>query len=152
MIETFNFPLPPTLNQIIRTARGNIYSSAQVKRRWTGNIALMCMGRPQFPAQIWVEFVWKIKRLSTSDADNTSAASKFIFDGLVEAGIIKDDSLKFVMSPLLHWYEKGDNSVETRIADHPIWNGKPVKLCQSQTALLTPTDTEKCSHTAPSCL
>lgn len=57
------------------------------------------------------------------DPDNISAAAKFVMDGLVEGGIIQDDSLKFIMLPVLHWYEKGNNLVKVRVADHPVWNG-----------------------------
>ena len=65
--------------------------------------------------------MWKIKNFRRHP-DNISGAAKFIMDGLVEKGIITGDSLKFIMSPVLHWYERGNNSVEVRIADHPVWN------------------------------
>ncbi len=127
MIEKFVFPLPPTLNEIIGTARSNIYASAKEKRNWTATIAVGCLGKQQFPGQVWIEFVWKIKNFRR-DPDNIAAAAKFVMDGLVEGGIIKDDSLKFIMSPVLHWYKKGKDLVEIRVADHPIWNGQPLNL------------------------
>ncbi len=123
MIEKYIFPLPPTLNEIIGTARSNIYASAKEKKIWTNQIAVKCFGRKNFPDKVWVEFVWKIKNFRR-DPDNISAAAKFVMDGLVEGGIIRDDSLKYIMSPVLHWYEKGNDLVEIRIADRPIWNGK----------------------------
>lgn len=101
MIETFVFPLAPTLNQIIDTARSNIYSSAKEKRIWTGSTALLCQRKLQFPSKVWIEFVWKIKKFRR-DLDNISSGAKFIMDGLVKGGIIQDDSLKFIMSPVLH--------------------------------------------------
>lgn len=122
MVETFNFPLPPTLNEIIRMARGNIYASAKEKRTWTNSIALLCVGKKQFPSQVWLEFVWQVKN-KNSDADNISASAKFVMDGLVQAGVLQGDSLKYIMSPVLHWYEKGDNSVQVKIADYSAWYG-----------------------------
>lgn len=122
MVETFNFPLPPTLNEIIRMARGNIYASAKEKKFWTTKIALLCAGKKQFPSEVWLEFVWKVKS-KRNDPDNTSASAKFLMDGLVLAGIIKGDSLKYIMSPVVHWYERGDNSVQVKIADYSAWYG-----------------------------
>lgn len=102
MIEIFVFPLAPTLNQIICTARSNLYSSAKKKPRWTGSIALLCMGRSNFTGEIWIEFVCQIKNFQKSYPDNVSIAAKFVMDQLVEGGIITDESLKFIMSPVLH--------------------------------------------------
>lgn len=127
MLSKFVFPLPPTLNEIIGTARTNVYASAKEKRAWTNRIAVECFGRKHFPDQVWIEFVWKIKNFRR-DPDNISAAAKFVMDGLVEGGIIQDDSLKFIMSPVLHWYEKGEDLVEIHIADHPIWNGRIIDI------------------------
>jgi Holliday junction resolvase RusA-like endonuclease len=127
MLSKFVFPLPPTLNEIIGTARSNVYASAKEKRAWTNRIAVECFGRKQFPDRVWVEFIWKIKNFRR-DPDNISAAAKFVMDGLVEGGIIQDDSLKFIMSPVLHWYEKGEDLVQINIADHPIWNGRIIDM------------------------
>ncbi|MFB2898450.1 hypothetical protein ACE1CI_36500 [Aerosakkonemataceae cyanobacterium BLCC-F50] len=127
MLSKFVFPLPPTLNEIIGTARSNVYASAKEKRAWTNRIAVECFGRKQFPDRVWVEFIWKIKNFRR-DPDNISAAAKFVMDGLVEGGIIQDDSLKFIMSPVLHWYEKGEDLVQIHIADHPIWNGRIIDM------------------------
>lgn len=127
MIETFEFPLPPTLNQIIGTARRNPYTSASEKRQWTQEIALWCLGRHQFPGQVWLEFVWRLKNWRR-DPDNVAAAAKYICDGMVEAGVILDDSLKIIQSPVLHWYERDQvDSVLVRIADCPIWGGQLLK-------------------------
>jgi len=131
MMEKFVFPLPPTLNEIIGTARSNIYASAKEKRAWTNTIAVKCFGRKRFPDRVWIEFVWKIKNFRR-DPDNVSAAAKFVMDGLVEGGIIQDDSLKFIMSPVLHWYEKGKDLVEINLADHPIWNGHSIDLAKPE--------------------
>lgn len=126
MIETFLFLIPPTLNEIIRTARANIYKSASEKRRWTRRIVIDCDGKHHFPGEVWMEFVWQVKN-QRSDIDNVAAAAKYILDGLVQAEVIKDDSLKYIKSPVIHWYESGKNLVEVRIADYPIFNGNVMK-------------------------
>lgn len=102
-IETFEFPLPPTLNEMIRTARGGWQASAKEKREWTELIASYCKGAYQFQGKIWLEYVWRVKNLAR-DNNNIAAATKYIDDGLVEAGVITDDSLKYIQSPVCHWY------------------------------------------------
>jgi DNA (cytosine-5)-methyltransferase 1 len=123
-IETFEFPLPPTLNEMIRTARGGWQASAKEKREWTELIASYCKGAYQFQGKIWLEYVWRVKNLAR-DNNNIAAATKYIDDGLVEAGVIADDSLKYIQSPVCHWYvQSSEDMVIVRVANVPIYNGK----------------------------
>jgi hypothetical protein len=125
MIETFRFPLPPTLNPTLRLTRS---CRSEQKRLWQQAIAHYCRGKYQFQGQVWIEFVWKIRNL-LRDPDNTSAAAKYICDAFVLAGIIRDDSLKIIQSPVLHWYEKAEeDSVLVVVADCPILRSQPINL------------------------
>lgn len=96
MIETYIFPLPPTLNEIIRVARTNEFLSAKQKKEWTNKISVACYGRYRFSGEVWLSFLWYVK--FNRDPDNVVASVKFILDGLVDALIIKDDSLKTIQS------------------------------------------------------
>jgi hypothetical protein len=128
MIETFRFPLPPTLNPTLSLARSSRSASLEQKRLWTRELALYCHGKHQFQGYVWMEFVWKIRNM-LRDPDNTSASAKYICDALVVAGIIPDDSLKIIQSPVLHWYEKAEqDSVLVRVADCPILKSQPINL------------------------
>jgi hypothetical protein len=128
VIETFHFLLPPTLNRTIRLARNNRYASREEKRLWTEEIARRCYKKHKFQGIVWIEFTWKIRNWQR-DPDNTAASAKFICDGLVQAGIIRDDSLKIIQSPVLHWFEKSDlDSVLVRVADCPILKSQPINL------------------------
>lgn len=140
-IETFDFPLPPTLNEMIRTARGGWQASAKEKREWTELIASYCKGAFQFKGKIWLEYVWQVKNLAC-DNNNIAAATKYIDDGLVEAGVIADDSLKYIQSPVCHWYvQSSEDTVTVRIAHVPIYNGEPLATVGGLS----------CKHLEPDC-
>lgn len=119
MQHIFNFPLPPTLNEQIREARSHWAISAQTKSEWTGIIAIASCNAPNFPGQVWMDFIWGIPRFSR-DPDNIWSSAKYIFDGLSDAGIIRNDNLTVIQSPVMHWYEKDKTpSVMVTIADNP---------------------------------
>lgn len=106
MKQTIIYPfLPPTLNEIIKTARTHKQASAKEKKKWTDNIALESIELDSYESMVWVTFEWRIANWAR-DPDNIAGAAKFIFDGLKEAGIIKDDSLKYIGSPVVHYYTK----------------------------------------------
>ena len=93
-----DFPLP-TLNEMIRAARGNKYAAAAQKKKYTGLVATEIMvqtERPHFEA-ISLDITW-IETKKKRDPDNVFAAVKFILDGMVSAAIIKDDDRDHVAS------------------------------------------------------
>lgn len=57
----------------------------------------------KFEDKVWLEFHWYLKTFAR-DHDNVAAASKYIMDGLVQAGVIKSDNLCTIQSPVLHYY------------------------------------------------
>lgn len=114
MIFNFTFPTPPTLNQQITDARSNKYKSAAVKAQWTDHIAASALA--QYKEQqnkqevaplttVKLEFFWHYININ-SDADNLAGAAKYLMDGLVKGGILTDDSLKYIQSPVIHNYTK----------------------------------------------
>lgn len=141
-IETFEFPLPPTLNEMIRTARGGWQASAKQKREWTELIASYCKGAYQFQGKIWLEYVWRVKNLAR-DNNNIAAATKYIDDGLVEAGVIADDSLKYIQSPVCHWYvQSSEDTVTVRVSNVPIYNGEPLTTIGGSSEFLSAVSTQ----------
>ncbi|NES65960.1 MAG: hypothetical protein F6K24_12190 [Okeania sp. SIO2D1] len=106
MQQTIVYPLPPTLNKIISSARRSPYVSSKEKRKWTQDIAAMSsVLEPYDKYPLWFKFHWKVHN-QRRDPDNIAAAAKFIMDGLVKAEIIPDDSLQCIGSPVLHYYGK----------------------------------------------
>jgi hypothetical protein len=141
-IETFDFPLPPTLNEMIRTARGGWQASAKEKREWTELIASYCKGAYQFKGKIWLKYVWRVKNLAC-DNNNIAVATKYIDDGLVEAGVMADDSLKYIQSPVCHWYvQSSEDTVIVRVANVPIYNGEPLTIIGGSSEFLSAVSTQ----------
>lgn len=81
--------IPPSNNKYIgRNARWEYQTE---KKRWADLIALLCKPRPQNPtpyAKVTLTYYFGDRR--RHDPDNY--AGKMILDGLVKAGIIRDDS------------------------------------------------------------
>jgi hypothetical protein len=94
-----DFPLP-TLNEMIRTARGNKFAAAAQKKKYTDLVAMEIVvqtERPHFEA-ISLDITW-IETKKKRDPDNvTGSGLKFLMDGIVAAGIIDDDDRDHVAS------------------------------------------------------
>jgi len=106
IVARATYPLPPTLNDQISSARSHWAKSAATKREWTETIALLSRDLPKFPSKVWIELFYSVKTFAR-DPDNISASRKFLMDGLVQAGVIKNDNLTIVQSPIIEWFEKG---------------------------------------------
>jgi hypothetical protein len=124
MQAIFTCPIPPMLNEQINLARSHWANSSKSKTQWTGECAKCAAGLPAFPGVVWLDFCWQVKRL-TSDPDNVQAAAKYVLDGLVKAGILVDDSLKIVQSPVIHRFQRGESELFLTISDCPIYRLEP---------------------------
>ena len=95
---SLDFPLP-TLNETIKTARGNRYAAAAQKKKYTTLVAeeiIVQTDRPRFVAAS-LDITW-IETKKKRDPDNVFAAVKFILDGMVMASVIEDDDRDHVAS------------------------------------------------------
>lgn len=119
MIYSFSLPLPPTLNEQIAAARSHYTQSAALKKEWTQNIAAFVshVNLPQLYDCCWASCTWSSNR--QHDPDNLAAAQKFIFDGLQDTGIIRNDNLTVIQSPLINVYIPGDRGVVVTLSDSP---------------------------------
>jgi len=86
----------PALNEIIKASKSHHMAYANLKKDYTALVMihaqkLKSVGRADF------EITWYCKD-KRKDKDNIMAGAKFIFDGLVKAGVIKNDG----------WVEIGD--------------------------------------------
>lgn len=68
-----------------------------MKKKWTHAVAKLAKDMSPFTDAVHVEFVW-VEGDRRRDLDNVSAATKFILDGLVDAGVLYDDSQRWVRS------------------------------------------------------
>ena len=87
----------PSLNDYIRAERANRYKAAAVKKRETARVRAACIEQraPRFDRPVTVRTTF-YEPDARRDADNVGFARKFVLDGLVLAGVIKDDSRRYV--------------------------------------------------------
>jgi Holliday junction resolvase RusA-like endonuclease len=88
----------PGINEIIGKARSNHYASAAQKRRWTAYCAKAATeaGLPKITKPVKISVAW-FEPNTRRDADNVAGGgTKFVLDGLVDAGVLPDDSQAYV--------------------------------------------------------
>jgi len=98
----------PGLNKVIDANRTNRYRGASVKRRTTDSVMMILLAQRVIPlpdvTHIW-EFTWTC-RDRRRDPDNIASAVKFVFDGMIAAGVIRNDGWKQV-AEIHHLFEVG---------------------------------------------
>ena len=84
------------LNEYINTERRNKYAAAKIKDKLTNEVAWQCKSkRCHRPiGKVDMIFKWHVK--GRHDSDNIAFAKKFVLDGMVQAGLLENDSPKFV--------------------------------------------------------
>lgn len=92
---TMKFTIPGELidlNTYIQHERGNRFAAAKDKETETETVywAIKQAHIQPIKKSVYVVFGWYCKN-KRKDKDNISFAKKFIFDGMVKAGIIADD-------------------------------------------------------------
>ena len=87
----------PGLNEYVDAERRNRYAGAKLKRAETERAAMAARTyrMPRFEGPVEVSFVW-YERNRRRDIDNVCAAKKFVLDGLVLAGVLPNDSQRYV--------------------------------------------------------
>ena len=121
----FTFPISPTLNEQLNFAKGDrFYKSAAVKIKWSKLIA--DKAGEQYREQVedksqlkpmtnvLLVFTW-FYHYGNIDPDGLIASAKFLMDGLVDGKVLMGDSLKYIMSPVIHHFVRADSKVEKRV-------------------------------------
>lgn len=99
-MKTYTFTIEgrlPSMNEIITLAKkgkGRYQPYAKAKHDYTNYIAYLVRQAPIFKKPS-LKIVWYEKN-KKRDMDNIVAGKKFILDGLVTTGVIKDDSRKYI--------------------------------------------------------
>lgn len=84
------------LNTYINGERRNRFIGAKIKKENTENVMWQVGGSEKITNYpIKIDFHWYTKDLK-KDPDNISFAKKFILDGLVEKGVLENDTRKFI--------------------------------------------------------
>lgn len=109
----------PSLNDIIKSNRGNIYAAANQKKKHDNLVVLAAKSQrlPKIDYKADFTFTWYCKN-KMRDKDNIMAGQKFIFDGLQKAGVIKNDGWSEV-GEIIHKFEidKKNERVEVEIEE-----------------------------------
>jgi Holliday junction resolvase RusA-like endonuclease len=89
----------PGTNEYTQENRGSRYSGGDLKKEQTERVFWACreQGLDAHLGKHNYEFTWYEKD-HKRDPDNIHGAVKFIFDGLYKAGIIENDTQKYVGS------------------------------------------------------
>jgi len=132
-------PLPPlSLNPFMR-----IHWAAREKllRPYRKIVADNLIGIDPFLI-VYTEYEWTVfgskKRYLNRDASNiSSVGEKIIADVLVNSKIFKDDSTRYIQSPILHWTFNdntknpkiyGQGEVLVRLSNIPVYKGELIRL------------------------
>lgn len=111
---TYKFTIPgelPTLNEIIaasKKGRGGYQPYAEMKRENDLQVALSARSVKRSFEKIDLKITWYCKN-KRKDKDNIMAGTKFILDGIVQAGLIPNDG----------WGQVGTISHEFKIGKLP---------------------------------
>ncbi|MGV2830563.1 hypothetical protein [Myxosarcina sp. GI1(2024)] len=104
-MQYLEVPQPPTLNNQLNAARTNRFKAAGIKKSWTNKIAKLAANLEPFETPIWVA-VEATYKTANNDQDNLYSACKFVFDGLQKAGIIQNDNVNHIKTPVLYSFTK----------------------------------------------
>lgn len=86
------------MNEYIEAERSSRYAASAMKKQVQHTIALVCRAqhpRAHFTKPVIMHYKW-IEKDRRRDCDNIAFGKKFIQDAFVKAGIIIDDSRKYV--------------------------------------------------------
>lgn len=83
------------LNDHDASNRGNKFMGAKLKKEMTEMVAWQLAGKPKITQPCYIAFNWRYA--SKHDFDNIRFAAKYVLDGMVKAGVLENDSQKFVL-------------------------------------------------------
>ena len=107
----------PTLNDYIDAERRHRQIAATIKRDETERVRLLALRLPKFTKPVHMIFTWHEKD-RRRDPDNIIFSKKFLLDGLVLAGVIPNDTQKWILSFSESWIiDKKNPCVEILIID-----------------------------------
>ena len=84
-----------TLNDHDSANRTNKFLGAKLKQEQTHLVSLYARKHPKVDNPVFVEFEWHYS--GKFDLDNIAFAKKYVLDGFVKAGVMKDDNQKCVV-------------------------------------------------------
>lgn len=96
---TFWIPVRlPGLNEYISAMNSNRHVGNAMKRQWTDYVTMVCKAEHSkfvIDKPVHIHFLWYYTT-EARDPDNIRSATKFILDGMVKAGMIPNDNLRWI--------------------------------------------------------
>lgn len=86
----------PGLNDYIAAMNRNRHIGNDMKQEHTDAVAWLFKGRRTVTQPVTIQFVWQEPN-NRRDPDNIIFAKKFILDGMVKAGVLPDDTQKWIL-------------------------------------------------------
>ena len=113
----------PRLNEEINNAKKSPFKYSKTKKEHTNTIHILALEQlMNVKLKKGASFIihWYMKN-KTQDPDNSYFANKYIFDGLVNAGVLKDDRFDDVSGGVLSlpFIDKDNPRVEVFIFESP---------------------------------
>lgn len=110
------------LNKIINSSRSNPYYANTIKQKETELVRLQFLGKKINHFPLTIVFKWHIKS-KIADLDN--CIPKSILDGMVKAGTIPNDNVKYIQKIVHEYIEDSDDYVEIEFYS----NNQKSKIC-----------------------
>lgn len=85
----------PTLNQVIKASKSHYMAYANQKKQFTTLTMLSVKNKPKIDFKANYHFTW-YRKTKRADPDNVTVGQKYVFDGLIKAGLIENDGWKEV--------------------------------------------------------
>jgi Holliday junction resolvase RusA-like endonuclease len=98
------------LNKYINAERTNRFKAAKIKKDLTEFFSWEFLREEPIKEPVKFKFTWFMKD-KRKDPDNIAFQKKFILDGMKEAGIIENDSIKFITGFIDEFEIKGFEGV-----------------------------------------
>jgi Holliday junction resolvase RusA-like endonuclease len=111
----------PNLNDVIAASKRHWSYYSKEKKRWTEIVAqeAQAQGLYKMRLPVWVRTTYYL-RTRRSDPDNVRVAIKYILDGLVQAGVLEDDSQRWIVGfQDLYDLDRDDPRIEVQLMADP---------------------------------
>jgi Holliday junction resolvase RusA-like endonuclease len=111
----------PNLNDVIAASKRHWSYYSKEKKRWTEVAAqeAQAQGLYKMRLPVWVRTTYYMKT-RRGDPDNVRVAIKYILDGLVQAGVLEDDSQRWIVGfQDLYDLDRDDPRIEVQLMPDP---------------------------------
>ena len=111
----------PNLNDVIAASKRHWSYYSKEKKRWTEIVAqeAKAQGLYKMRLPVWVRTTYYMKT-RRGDPDNVRVAIKYILDGLVQAGVLEDDSQRWIVGfQDLYDLDRDDPRIEVQLMADP---------------------------------